>query len=77
MSLKSRYAPRSSADCNRSRSSPQTISSHWQRYECSPLRLASPPDPLTRAVMDADGVTEAALDALMQRVADVLASRRR
>jgi hypothetical protein len=43
--------------------------------ECGLLRLASPPDPLTRLLMDADGVTEAVLDALMQKVADALANR--
>jgi hypothetical protein len=45
-------------------------------FECSPLRLASPPDSLTRLLMDADGVMEAELDALARRIAEILANRR-
>jgi hypothetical protein len=35
---------------------------------CCRLRLTSPPDPLTRLLMEADGVTEADLDALLRQV---------
>jgi hypothetical protein len=35
---------------------------------CCRLRLTSPPDPLTRLLMEADGVTEADLDALLGQV---------
>lgn len=46
-----------------------------QRSECGLLRLASPSDPLTRLLMDADGVSEAAMEELLQKLADILASR--
>ena len=36
------------------------------------LRLLSPPDPLTRLLMEADGVSEADLDALVRKVATAL-----
>jgi hypothetical protein len=35
---------------------------------CCGLQLTSPPDPLTRLLMEADGVTEAYLDALLSQV---------
>ncbi|MEJ0015205.1 MAG: hypothetical protein WDN25_01325 [Acetobacteraceae bacterium] len=44
------------------------------RPSCA-LRLASPPDPLTRMLMEADGVTESELDVLVQQVARSLAGR--
>jgi hypothetical protein len=45
------------------------------RPECSYLRLLSPPDPLTRSLMEADGVSEADLNALVRKIATVLADR--
>jgi hypothetical protein len=39
------------------------------------LRLAWPPDPLTRLLLQADGVTEADFDALLRRAAAALAGR--
>jgi hypothetical protein len=39
------------------------------------MRLAWPPDPLTRLLMDADGVTEADFDALLRKVAAELDGR--
>jgi hypothetical protein len=39
------------------------------------LRLAGPPDALTRLLMEADGVTEADFDALLRRIAVALAGR--
>jgi hypothetical protein len=41
------------------------------------LRLVPPRDPLTRLLMEADGVTDAALDALVRNIAKVIAHRHR
>jgi hypothetical protein len=39
------------------------------------LRLLSPADPLTRLMMEADGVSEAFFDALLTKVTTALANR--
>ena len=41
------------------------------------LRLVPPCDPLTRLLMEADGVTDNALDTLVRNIAKVIAHRRR
>jgi hypothetical protein len=45
------------------------IASDGSELQCCSLRLLSPADPLTRLLMKADGVSEAYLDALVQKIA--------
>jgi hypothetical protein len=48
---------------------PAVIASAGSELQCRSLRLLSPADPLTRLLMKADGVSEAYLDALVQKIA--------
>jgi hypothetical protein len=64
------------AVANSSRAEPYWVRPMWarplRRSGCR-LRLAWPPDSLTRLLMDADGVTETELDGLLRRVAEARA----
>jgi hypothetical protein len=59
-----------------SRVEPDWVRPIWaqplRRSRCQ-LKLAWPPDPLTRLLMDADGVTESELDGLLRRVVEARA----
>jgi hypothetical protein len=48
---------------------PAAIASDGSELQCCSLRLLSPSDPLTRLLMKADGVSEAYLDVLVQKIA--------
>jgi hypothetical protein len=52
---------------------------HYEQYRSdrNELRLVTPVDPLTRLMMDADGVLETELDTLMRRLARILSTRPR